>query len=600
MPYPSTRKKKSWLKISLLFFFFFLSQSTLSNELSNIDAQLKSADKIRSSNPKKFSEIIKLVDKQRLTLSSEQTHYLNYLLAYQQSISGKLENAVQSYKAIVNSDASNKLKFRANSSIINTFAITQNWTEGLYYLSKNLEILESLPNDETKQTGLIVSAIFYNLLGQYKLGYKYSSIVLQSAKNSRLLCMANQLLVEAKFKLKEVNIASKEITQAIESCEKNNEVIMASQIYVYLAMLHIDNSDNQKAKDILLGTVKKKKKSNYAPVIAGYYSLLAEIYLEEHNYTKSAEYANKTITKASSSGNSKSLISAYLSLYKIYLQQEFHQEALSYYVKYSETNNAHLEGEKAKHLAFQLAEHQAFEQESQIKLLNEKNALLSAEQSLAEAEVANVRLVIAILTVTLVLLTLWGGRLYKAHKRIKELAEYDALTGIFNRGHFTHVANSALKYCNNAQQDLSVIIFDLDHFKSVNDNYGHACGDWALKEAINACKNIGRQNDVFARLGGEEFCLLLPSCNIQAAALRAEECRKAIEDIITEASGHKFLITASFGVTDVNRSGFNLDKLLADADMAAYESKNAGRNRVTVHQEPEPKKPSLDNAWSID
>ena len=143
-------------------------------------------------------------------------------------------------------------------------------------------------------------------------------------------------------------------------------------------------------------------------------------------------------------------------------------------------------------------------------------------------------------------------------------------------------------------------MFDLDHFKKINDSFGHGCGDWALKETIKVCKSIGRQNDIFARLGGEEFCLVLPSCNIDAAMLRAEDCRAAIEAIITEESTHDFTITASFGVTDVKRSGFNLDKLLADADMAAYESKNAGRNRVTVHQVPEPKKPSLDNAWSID
>ncbi len=66
----------------------------------------------------------------------------------------------------------------------------------------------------------------------------------------------------------------------------------------------------------------------------------------------------------------------------------------------------------------------------------------------------------------------------KAHKRIKELAEYDSLTGIFNRGHFTHIADTTLEYCKSASQNLSLIMFDLDQFKDVNDNYGHACGDW--------------------------------------------------------------------------------------------------------------------------
>jgi diguanylate cyclase (GGDEF)-like protein len=232
--------------------------------------------------------------------------------------------------------------------------------------------------------------------------------------------------------------------------------------------------------------------------------------------------------------------------------------------------------------------------------LNEKNTLLISEQALAKAKVANIQLMIGILVATLSLLILWGSRMLKNHKRVKELAEYDALTGIYNRGHFTHIANSALKYCKSAEQDLSLIMFDLDHFKKVNDSFGHACGDWALKETIKVCQNIGRKNDIFARLGGEEFCLVLPSCNIAAAILRAESCRAAIEAIITEESGYDFSITASFGVTDVKRSGFDLEKLLADADFAAYISKNAGRNRVTVFEPKEDEEgEQLDNAWSI-
>ena len=141
-------------------------------------------------------------------------------------------------------------------------------------------------------------------------------------------------------------------------------------------------------------------------------------------------------------------------------------------------------------------------------------------------------------------------------------------------------------------------MFDLDHFKKVNDCYGHACGDWALKETIKVCKDIGRKNDIFARLGGEEFCLVLPSCSIDAAMLRAEACRAAIEEIITEESGCEFSITASFGVTNVKRSGFELEKLLADADFAAYASKNNGRNRVTLFEVPtNDAEEKLDSSW---
>ena len=191
---------------------------------------------------------------------------------------------------------------------------------------------------------------------------------------------------------------------------------------------------------------------------------------------------------------------------------------------------------------------------------------------------------ITILTIAIALFLLWAGRLWKSHKRIKQLAEYDTLTGIFSRGHFTQVTTSALSYCRSSQQPLSLIMFDLDFFKKVNDSYGHACGDWVLKEVVRVCQAIGRTNDIFARVGGEEFCLVLPSCQLNAAINRAEACRAAIESINTSATGHNFSVTASFGVTDAKHSGYNINKVLADADLAMYQSKHNGRNKVTEFQ----------------
>lgn len=586
---------------SLLFSFFVIVNQVLAISLADIDIdkQLQHADDIRSSNPKLFNQILENLTQHKENSSPAQRYYLSYLLAYQQTYSGQLKESLDTYNNILNSDASNELKFRANSTIINILAITQDWTRGLEHLADNLKMLDLISNKEIKQKGLNISALFYNLLGQYELGYRYSSMAQVSTKNPRIFCAASQLAIEAKFKLRQINVDDLRINQAIDACVQANEIIFTSAIRTYLVKLYINNGNNEKAKKLLLGTLAAIEATNYSPVIAKYYALLAEVYFEEGNYDNSIKYAKRILIKAGGSGNSEPLITAYLFLYKTHLKSKSYQDALTYYIKYSEANNAHLEGEKAKYLAFQLAEHNAYEQKSQIDLLNEKNNYLISEQALAESKAANRQLVILLLIVIILVLAFIGTRFYRAHKRVKELAEYDPLTGIYNRGHFTHVTNSALKYCKNAQQDLSVIMFDLDHFKKVNDSFGHACGDWALRETIKVCQRIGRKNDIFARLGGEEFCLVLTGCTIDVAMLRAEACRAAIEEIITEESGHDFSITASFGVTDIKRSGFTLDKLLADADMAAYASKNAGRNRVTLFEVPNTAKAKkLDDSWN--
>ncbi len=586
--------------LSLFIICFISSNQVIANDITNFDKQLQKADDIRSSNTVLFSEILNNLIKNREKASSNQQYYLDYLIAYRQAYSGQLKLSLEAYNDILNSNASYKLKFRSNSTIINILAITQDWTKGLEHLAKNLKMLEHISNKEIKQNGLNTSALFYNLLGQYELGYRYSSTVKANTTNPRTFCAASQISLEAQFHLKKINVNNKSISQAIDACEKTDEIAIASAIRAYLANLHMDNGENEQAKEILLGSLKSIELTKYAPVIAKYYALLSEIYLKEGNYNKSEEYAHKTLDKTGGSGNSSPLISAYSSLYKVHKYNNSTKDALAYYIKYSEATNAHLKGEKAKHLAYQLAKHKTLEQKSQIKLLNEKNNSLATEQALAITKAANRQLVILLLSIVILVLAFIGTRFWRTHKRVKELAEYDPLTGIYNRGHFTHVTNSALKYCKNAQQDLSVIMFDLDHFKKVNDSFGHACGDWALKETIKVCQNIGRKNDIFARLGGEEFCLVLTSCTIDVAMLRAEACRAAIEEIITEESGHDFSITASFGVTDIKRSGFTLDKLLADADMAAYTSKNAGRNRVTLFEVPNTAKANkLDDSWNF-
>ena len=592
-------KSYSRLTQILLSLLFLISLNSLANSHKEIDELLIKADEIRSKNPLKLKLLLEEI-KSNTSLTHKQRHYLNYLVAYQQSFSGRFKQSLETYQTIINSDADASIKFRANLSIVNIHAISQNWKEGLNQLSNLFLLYEMINEQHLKEQGSLVTSMLYNLLGQYELGLLHAAKILDRTNNKRNKCLANHFLLRAKLHLNLLYTSSLEIKTGIESCEVVKEYIASSEIRTYLASLHISNKNYLEAKELLQSTLQLTLETKYAPIIAKYYALLAEIYYEESSFKESENYAQKTLIKTQGSGNSKPLISAYSILYKINLHEQSYQKALIYYEKYSEAKTAHLEGEKAKHLAFQLAEHQAFEQESQIKLLNEQNNALAAEQALAKTEAANKKLVILSLILIIVILAFFGVRFYRAHKRVKELAEYDPLTGIFNRGHFTQVTESALKYCQNAKQDLSLIMFDLDHFKKVNDTFGHGCGDWALKETIKVCKSIGRKNDIFARLGGEEFCLVLPSCNIDAAMLRAEDCRAAIEAIITEESTHEFTITASFGVTDVKRSGFNLDNLLADADMAAYESKRSGRNRVTVHQVPEPKKPSLDNAWSLD
>jgi diguanylate cyclase (GGDEF)-like protein len=167
-------------------------------------------------------------------------------------------------------------------------------------------------------------------------------------------------------------------------------------------------------------------------------------------------------------------------------------------------------------------------------------------------------------------------RLNQMQLKLVEMATRDALTGLLNRPAFFQRAE---KICRDAPRPLAAIMIDIDHFKAVNDKYGHASGDMALK-AVAEC--LGRRSEAAARLGGEEFVLLLPKSDIEQARQIAEETRAAIAARKIDIDGPPLRVTCSFGVA-IAEGGVNIDELLRRADSALYAAKHAGRNRVMLH-----------------
>ena len=165
---------------------------------------------------------------------------------------------------------------------------------------------------------------------------------------------------------------------------------------------------------------------------------------------------------------------------------------------------------------------------------------------------------------------------------LEGLATTDALTKLYNRRHFESAARAELARFQRYFRPLSILILDVDHFKSVNDRFGHAVGDTVLNVVADACRSIKRASDIAARIGGEEFAILLPETNEEAARSFAERLRKEIAECAPIAHGEKLALTASVGVAVATRHTTRVNALLQAADEALYRAKRAGRNQVCV------------------
>lgn len=164
-------------------------------------------------------------------------------------------------------------------------------------------------------------------------------------------------------------------------------------------------------------------------------------------------------------------------------------------------------------------------------------------------------------------------------------ANTDGHTGCFNKTYFNNRIELEVKKSKVTGDPLSLILFDLDHFKSLNDNYGHDAGDFVLKELADVIRAGGvRDNDVFARYGGEEFVILLPKTNLKQSFEIAERLRKLVQDHDFNYEGKILPVTASIGVADYRQGVTSGTDLFKRADESVYKSKEGGRNQVNFYR----------------
>ncbi len=169
------------------------------------------------------------------------------------------------------------------------------------------------------------------------------------------------------------------------------------------------------------------------------------------------------------------------------------------------------------------------------------------------------------------------ARIKLLHEQMSLMAYTDPLTNIYNRLHFSNFLDAEIDRVKRYGGTFTLIFFDLDRFKDINDEYGHLVGDEVLKEVAHVVQNANRNADIFARFGGEEFIILAPATDTAGARIHAERLRKDIEN-------HRFNgisnLTCSFGIAEFQPDHDDVTSLFKRADSALYKAKKFGRNRV--------------------
>lgn len=549
----------------------------------SVDQLIEHADQIKLVNHDQFQILLKQLDAQRDQLNVLQRDWLDYLHAWQLGYQGDYPEALTAFNTLQGRTHDPTVRARARISLIYDQVNAAHYEDAYATLSDLLDSLPQIADHNAHFLVLVTAAYLYSDAGQYDLAMRYIDLASGYEQSESSTCIVGDLRIEALYKAGKLRAEDGLIRTALDACQRIGNSNDTNSINYYLARTLLDHQRIADALKLLNAHDAEVFASHSSALNAEYRATLARGYLLAGDFAQARDSAASAINAANKQVYSKAVTVAYKVLFEVAKHQGDDREALAYQEKSAAADKGYLNGVSARALAYQMVHQQVLEKKRQIDTLSEKNKLLQLQQQVDTQSIESRRQYILLLLAGLIMVVGWAYRTKRSQIKFQHLARRDALTGISNRQHFFDAAQEVLRNCAKNVRDASVLTMDLDHFKSVNDRHGHAAGDDVLKRAAAICQTHLRSVDLFGRLGGEEFAMLLPDCNGTVAARRANEMREAIAELPGNASA-EVVITASFGVATTQVCGYNLTSLLAHADNALYAAKHAGRNRVSVHR----------------
>jgi diguanylate cyclase (GGDEF)-like protein len=544
---------------------------------------LQKADGIKSSNHTEFMSILDTLAARSAELSVAQKEYLSYLTAWNAVLAGNNETGTVMLKQLIAQAHDVTLQFRARSTLMNVQEVTRDYDSAYAELDRLVQLLPRVADKGAREQAMMNAAQLYRAVGQTDLSLRYSQALMDENWADRGMCRGGQQKLAALFESGRLQGVDAEVKSVLADCEKRGEYGYSNEINSHIAMLYISQNRLDDAIALLKDHYDEVTRTQNTRLIAVFDSLLADAYRRKGLAAMASKYANDSLTHAANSHYPASTARALGVLYDIAKQQGDFKRALALHEQYIEADKGNLDEVSARQLAYEKVVHENIADKLQVAALNEQKHVLQLQKELGAKAVENSRLYITLLISVLAFVGLWAYRVKRSQLHFMSVSRLDGLTGISNRPHFIGQAEDALEDSRRTGQEISTILFDLDHFKSVNDRHGHAMGDYVLQQTVAKCRQHLNAEDPFGRFGGEEFSILLPGVGVEQARQRAELLRAAIAEIVASSGGLESRVSASFGIASTVASGNELRQLLAHADAALYQAKRTGRNRVVIY-----------------
>lgn len=576
---------KNWLSWFELLLMAVLASFVVPSVMAANSLDVNRIESLFTSNTKDFiKHVNELADDGVLkTLPEQDQVTLHYYIGVAAIAQNDYSKAESSLNRVLNSSDNLDLQYRAVIALVNLHQHKGNFYQAFSYGLQFSDGKFSGVKDEIKAVGIMAMALALMDSGLYDESANLLRKIDTNKLTSKTACASLFLTGQIAYKSNIFVKPLEQIKADNQQCAAEKQTLYALLTDSAVSLVYLNQGDVEQALQLLREKNAQVEQLGYENLTVGWQAVLVNILASKKDLSSLETEARKleplTHSKAIENSLEVALL-AYQGLASSYKLLGDQPKAMHYLELYQQTYQKANNRQMTAALAYYAALMQAAERKQEISLLNQQTRQLQLENELAKAETVNNRLYLLVaVTVLLLLMTV----LYRTHRsgvKLKERVTFDKLTRVFSRDHFEDVLATCLTVAPGQQQKLGFVLFDLDHFKQVNDSYGHQTGDWVLQQAANAAQQCLRKSDAIGRIGGEEFAILLQDCDLDMSRALAESVRLAIADIDTTPTGHKFAVTASFGVSTAQDYGYNARKLFSVADEALYQAKQQGRNRV--------------------
>jgi len=546
----------------------------------DLTAQIKSLSSLITTDRDAADRLINQVGAHFEELDPEQQQHFLIMSAGHQLVNSRHEETIKTLDRVLSyPELAPAYRMRAHTFLAHIQYLKGNFNTTFEHLYSALTILPTISDKTFTFSTLHTASTIHTEVQAYEDAIAYANQALALFPEGSMpkeTCYALQARGTAQSYAEQYASAQMSLNQARELCHQIGEPIIEANILKMLAFNNLALGQTTQAIDTLNQAAAISNTFPYQPDQVHIESLMARAYLMDKQTDRAKEYALRVLEKSDQIGIVKRQQEAYALLASIHGDAGEYQQALAYSKALIESNNQTQNDFQTRHLAYLIAKYGNLAKANQIEKL--KLASQVAEKSRTNAQLLSITTIII-----LGIAVFWLLRVRQQKISFKLLSETDSLTGAYNRRQILQQAQSEFSQARTHHRNLTTVLVDLDHFKKINDQYGHATGDWALTRVTQAIKTSIGGLGILGRTGGEEFLILLPNHDKTSATAVAERVRKAISDIDTEPSGQAFQISASFGLATCCDVDSTVDAQLNRSDIALYQAKSDGRNRVNVH-----------------